>query len=344
MLTIILCTIAIAIAIAAALSLSCCSFVVIGDGYVAFVERLGTFSRQLRPGLHLLLPLIERLRRVNWCYYEETERGGARLTRFTDFRIPVRERIFDPPETGAVTKDRVQVFLNVAVHYRIVDPRKAVYDIEDLYFSMETLIETAIRSTISHITLDEALEGAETIQERVLAELKNIEDEWGLRVGRIRVQNLKTTEALMGATEAMVKAEREARARFVREKAEADAQASKAESQRRILEIEWQTEALRVRSEIEREREKIEGGAATSARAAGIRAKAEADTNEMRNRVDSERIRMMLEAGADTDFLAQVAHAAAFSAFAASEHRGDMVVPFEYARVFGNPVTLRKNV
>ena len=320
-----------------------CSVMTIGDGYVVIVERFGTFERILRPGLHMIYPLIESVRRVNWHFYEDVGYGN-RLTIFRDYRIPTMERIYDPAETEAITKDRIKVFIDMVVHYTITDPKTAVYGLEDLYASIESLIETSVLSVISHITLNDAIEGAGQIEKEVREEIGAVEKSWGITVRRIRIQKLRTTDAIMSATEAAVQAEREAHARCIRERAEADANASQAESRRRIAAIEWETDTLQSRAEMTRERERVEGRAEFEARALEIRATAEASAAELRTRAESARMLRMIEAGATLDYLTEGYRTSAFEAFARNVHRGDMLVPYEFAKVFGNPISLRKNV
>ena len=330
-------------AIAAALVLGSCTFVVINDGYVAFVERLGVYNRTLNPGLHALLPFAERLRRVNWRHVEETE-FGSRAISFADFRIPTMECIYDPPETESVTLDRVKVFVNVSIHYAIADPKKAVYEIRDLYAAMANLIDTSVRSSVARLSLDDAIGGAATIEEAVRAETKIVESDWGLEIRRVRIQEVRATEAIMIATEEMVRSERTSRARFVTQQAESEAAVSKAEADRRVESIAWETALGRTRAETTRATEESEARATARARSLEIESAAEAAAAEIRARAEAGRVRALIEAGADVEYLGRLTHAKAFSDYAANARRGDMLVPYEFARVFGDPATLRRNV
>lgn len=311
------------------------TFIVVTDGHVAVVERFGKFARVLSPGLHILLPVVEATKTVHWTYLEDRGGEGATRTVFRDWRIPISERMFDPPQADAATRDRIPVDIDVVVYYAIVDPKKAVYAIEDLYAALEAHVETAVRTALSHMTLDEATEGAVLIERAIRADLASAEKEWGLSLRKVRIQNLAPSPAISKATEAMVQAQRETEARFAREAADVKTRIAAAEAQRRVATIEWETEEQRTRSVVTRRRLEIESDAEAQKRAALLGAEAQAETAQLLARVDVQRVTEMLAAGATHEYLIKAAEVAAFEALAANPRRGDMVVPIEYARFMG---------
>ena len=319
------------------------SIFLVKEGEIMVIERLGIFNRILSPGLHFIIPIIERPKQVNWTYIEDID-GSRTRTTFKHFRISTIENIFDPPQTEAITHDRVSIFLDTAVYYIIKDPKKALYNISDLYASMETLLLSTTRDTVSHMNLDDITENSNKIEQDIGEGLKKIENAWGLSITRICIQNIKMAPELMTATESMVKAERETKARCIREKAERETNLAQAESRQKIAMIDWETKTLQKRAETEREVEAIESFSTAQVMADKNKADSVEYASERQNHAKSNRIKMMLDAGASPDFLIQETHADSFRIFAENSNRSDMVVPVDFTRIFGNPLTLRKNV
>jgi len=118
------------------------------------IERLGKFRRVCGPGMHLILPVIDRKRRF---------REGGKEHEFID----QRERAVDLPKQIVITKDNVQLQVDSMAYYEITDPKKAVYGVDDVIVAVNQLIKTILRNVIGDTSLQDMLSGREKINHRL---------------------------------------------------------------------------------------------------------------------------------------------------------------------------------
>jgi len=161
------------------------------------VQTLGRYSRTLQPGLNVIIPLIE------W-------------TRAVDMRVLTQEI----PKQQVITKDNVPVSINGVVYYRVTDPQRAIFEVQDYRYAISQYAQAALRDVIGGMTLDGLLAEREqigqAIQKNVAVESKG----WGLEVSGIRVQDVDMPEDLKKMMSRQASAEREKRATIT--KAEGD--------------------------------------------------------------------------------------------------------------------------
>lgn len=234
-------------------------FIVVRQQEVVFVERLGQLQSELGPGVHFLVPFIDCPKQLSWSSNEEVREGGRRPivkhVRRTFTHIPVnRDRVFDFPEIEVVSKDKLPIFINGVLIYRIVDAKKVAYDVEDLTQSMELLLQTYMRDIASHSLLDEAIEGRADFQRQVKERLHNDEQRWGIRISSIDVQSVRCDASIQEANVQLIAEKRKAQALDEKVKADRAAKLSELETQRALKEQEYRMAAEEEDAALERRR------------------------------------------------------------------------------------------
>jgi len=156
------------------------------------VFRLGRVIQLKGPGLILLLPIIDRM-----------------------VKVALRTITMDVPSQDVITKDNVTVKVNAVVYFRVVDPIRAVIEIEDYYFATSQIAQTTLRSVLGQSHLDELLSKRDEIN----AELQRIIDQqtepWGIKVSAVEVKNVDLPVEMQRAIAKQAEAERERRAKVI---------------------------------------------------------------------------------------------------------------------------------
>ena len=188
------------------------------------VERLGKYQRTVDSGLHIIIPLIDKLTKVD-----------------------MRENVVDVPPQEVITKDNVVVTVDAVVYYEATDPVKLVYNVANFYVAATKLAQTNLRNVIGEMQLDESLTSREQINLALRQILDDATDKWGVRVVRVELQRI---EPPMDVTEAMhrqMKAERTRRAVILEADGDKQAAITRAEGSKQsaILEAEGQAEAIK---------------------------------------------------------------------------------------------------
>jgi len=188
------------------------SFYLVNQAEVIIIERLGKFSRVLTPGLHMVVPFMERPRSVLWSYVQEVE--GKRHYRFTKAfeRFDLRESVYDFPRQNVITKDNVTMEINALLYYQITDPKSAVYEIDNLPQAIEQLTQTTLRDIVGSLKLDETLTSRAQINDRLRIILDEATDKWGVKVNRVELKEINPPADIRHAMEKEMRAERDRRA------------------------------------------------------------------------------------------------------------------------------------
>lgn len=177
------------------------------------VERFGRFDRILGPGMHVIVPFIERPRQVLWSYIVP-EAGGRKYVRFSKMidRLDLRESVYDFPKQNVITKDNVTMEINALLYYQITEPKAAVYEVYNLPEAIEKLTQTTLRNVIGSMDLDESLVSRDRINERLRLILDEATDKWGVKVNRVELQEVNPPADIRHAMEKQMRAERDRRA------------------------------------------------------------------------------------------------------------------------------------
>lgn len=187
------------------------------------VERLGKYVGTLNPGLNLINPLLSRISK----------------------KVDIRERVLDMPRQGIITSDNAILEVDGVVYFKVMDPYKSFYGIQDLEWAIMNLAQTTLRSIMGKMTLDESLSLREKINKELLIVLDDATDSWGTKITRVELKDIAPPAELAKAMALQLKAERERRARVL--EAEAKKEAAEKEAQgvklAQILEAEARKEA-----------------------------------------------------------------------------------------------------
>jgi regulator of protease activity HflC (stomatin/prohibitin superfamily) len=253
------------------------SIKVVPQSETRVIERLGRFHSVLNPGLNIILPFIDKAKVV---YTRRVENGlnGRLLVRVaTTPVIDLREQVYDFPSQQVITRDNVTTEINALLYFQIVDPKKAVYEIDNLPNAIEKLTQTSLRNVIGELELDETLTSRDTINSRLQTILDDATNKWGVKVNRVELQDITPPESVRVAMEKQMQAERNRRAEILnaegekkslilRSEGEKESQINRAEavkqaeilhaeglSRAKILQAEAEAEAIRRVSEAVRE-------------------------------------------------------------------------------------------
>lgn len=179
------------------------ALVIIPQSETKIVERLGRYHATLEPGINLIIPFVDRAKEV-----VVLSRGRYAYSNTID----LREQVYDFPKQNVITKDNVQTEINALLYFQIVDPLKAVYEINNLPNAIEKLTQTTLRNIIGELELDETLTSRDTINTKLRAVLDDATDKWGVKVNRVELQDITPPESVLTAMEKQMQAERNKRA------------------------------------------------------------------------------------------------------------------------------------
>jgi regulator of protease activity HflC (stomatin/prohibitin superfamily) len=201
------------------------------------IERLGRYVRTADPGLVLIIPFLDKIRKVD-----------------------MREQVVDVPPQEVITKDNVVVTVDAIVFYEATDPVKLVYNIADFFMAATKLAQTNLRNVIGEMELDEALVSREVINTKLREVLDDATDKWGVRVVRVELKRIDPPVDVTQAMHRQMKAEREKRANILEAEGFRQAKILEAEGERqsRILEAEGEASAIQAVADAQRYKLQIE--------------------------------------------------------------------------------------
>lgn len=124
----------------------------------------------------------------------------------------MREAVYDFPRQNVITKDNVSISINALLYFQIVDPKSAVYEIQNLPDAIEKLTQTNLRNLVGQLDLDESLVSRDKINHELRAILDDATNKWGVKVNRVELQDIIPPTDIQSAMEKQMKAERDRRA------------------------------------------------------------------------------------------------------------------------------------
>jgi len=178
------------------------------------VERLGRFHSVLPPGINFIIPFIDRPKQI----YQRTVKvynGRPYVAMATTNIIDLREQVYDFPSQQVITRDNVTTEINALLYFQIVDPKKSVYEIDNLPNAIEKLTQTSLRNVIGELELDETLTSRDTINSKLQVILDEATNKWGVKVNRVELQDITPPESVRVAMEKQMQAERNRRAEIL---------------------------------------------------------------------------------------------------------------------------------
>ena len=204
--------IALGIVALAALFVGTNSFKIVGQAEVMVIERLGRFNRVARSGLNILVPFVDRPRTIDVRVFDTDVNGVKRVRAGSTARIDLREQVLNFPSQPVITKDNVTIDIDAVIYYRVADPQKATYAVQNLPFALETLTRTTLRNIVGEMELDQTLGSRDTINKRMRDVIEEASIGWGVDVTRVELQAIEPPRDIQQSMELQMRAERERRA------------------------------------------------------------------------------------------------------------------------------------
>ena len=239
---------------------------IVPQAYAYVVERLGAYQGTWSVGLHIKMPLIDRVAK----------------------KINLKEQVVDFAPLPVITKDNVTMRIDTVVFFQITDPKLFAYGVENPIMAIENLTATTLRNIIGDLELDQTLTSRETINTKMRASLDEATDPWGIKVNRVELKNIIPPAEIQNAMERQMKAERERREAVTRAEGEKKASVTVAEGKKEaaILEAQAEKQSAILRAEAQKEKMIRE-------------AEGEAEAILKVQQATADGIRMIREAGAD---------------------------------------------
>ena len=168
--------------------------------HACVVERLGKFRQVLVPGMHFLIPFVDRV-----AYRHET-----------------REQVFNIPHQSCISRDDTQISVDGLLYIKVMDGEKASYGIEDYRVAAVNLAQTTVRSEVGKLSLSQTFSEREALNEIIVREIDHASEPWGIKVLRYEVMNITPSQNVIATLEKQMEAERQKRAEITRANAERD--------------------------------------------------------------------------------------------------------------------------
>ncbi len=200
------------------------------------VERLGRYQRTLKPGLNLLVPMVETVRT----------------------KVDLREQVVSFPPQPVITSDNLVVSIDTVLYFKVVDPVRATYEISNFLQGIEQLTVTTLRNVIGSLDLEKTLTSREEINRHLSVVLDETTGRWGVKVTRVEIKAIEPPTSIRDSMEKQMRAERDRRAAILTAEgvkqsqiltAEGEKQAAvlraDGDRQARILQAEGQAKAIK---------------------------------------------------------------------------------------------------
>ncbi len=196
---------------------------VVPQGYAYTVENFGRFTRTLSPGLHFLVPIVERV-------------GN---------QVNMKEQVIDIPSQDVITRDNAMVRVDGVAFFQVLDAGRSAYAVDNLELAIINLTMTNVRTVMGSMDLDELLSNRDTINAKLLNVVDAATEAWGVKVTRIEIKDIAPPRDLVDSMARQMKAEREKRAQILESEGLRQAAILKAEGEKQavVLEAEGRREA-----------------------------------------------------------------------------------------------------
>ena len=177
---------------------------------VFVIERFGKFQSSKEAGLNFILPFVDRI---------SADRS-------------LKEQAVDVPQQSAITKDNISLGVDGVLYFRVVDPYKATYGVDDYLFAVTQLAQTTMRSELGKMELDKTFEERDLLNTSIVSAINDAAGPWGIQVLRYEIKDIVPPQSVMEAMEAQMKAERVKRAQILESEGDRQAAINRAEGEK----------------------------------------------------------------------------------------------------------------
>lgn len=174
------------------------------------IERFGKFQSTKEAGLNFIMPFIDRI---------SADRS-------------LKEQAVDIQEQSAITKDNISLMVDGVLYFRVMDPYKATYGVEDYVFAVTQLAQTTMRSELGKMELDKTFEERDILNTKIVTSINQAAGPWGIQVMRYEIKDIIPPGSIMEAMEAQMKAERVKRAQILESEGDRQAAINRAEGEK----------------------------------------------------------------------------------------------------------------
>lgn len=277
---------------------------IVPQGYNWTIESFGRYTRTLSPGLHILIPVMERV----------------------GYKMNMKEQVMDIASQDVITRDNAMVRVDGVNFYQVLNAAKAAYEVEGLESAIMNLTMTNVRTVMGSMDLDELLSNRDSINAKLLHVVDLATEAWGIKVTRIEIKDIAPPRDLVDSMARQMKAEREKRAQILESEGLREAAILKAQGERQadILRAEGEKQAAVLAAEGRKE--------------AAFR---EAEARERAAQAEAEATRMVSQAIASGDvhainYFVANNYMKALEAIAKSPNQKILMMPLEASSVIGS--------
>jgi regulator of protease activity HflC (stomatin/prohibitin superfamily) len=205
------------------------SIIFVPQNRAYLIERFGKYQSTREAGLNFILPFIDRI-------------GSDRS---------LKEQAVDVPSQSAITKDNISLSVDGVLYFRVLDPYKASYGVDDYLFAVTQLAQTTMRSELGKMELDKTFEERDVLNTNIVASINEAAGPWGIQVLRYEIKDIVPPQSIMEAMEAQMKAERVKRAQILESEGDRQSAINVAEGQKQsvVLQAEAQKEEQILRAQ-----------------------------------------------------------------------------------------------
>lgn len=171
------------------------------------VFTMGKYTRMWNPGWHILIPIFQRL-----------------------VKVDIRVKAVDVPNQEAITKDNIPISINAVIYFRVKDPSKAVLEVEDFFFAVGQLAQTSMRNAVGEVQLNELLSKKKQVSDSIKLAVDTVSEQWGVDVQSVELKDIVLPESLKRTLAKVAEAEREKQAVIINSEGEVGAAANMAKA------------------------------------------------------------------------------------------------------------------
>lgn len=221
---------------------------IVQQSQTVVVERLGSYSRTLKPGINFIVPFIDQPRAIKIRRYESAGLGSKELEPriIEETKLDTRETVLNFPAQPVFTKDNGSVRIDGALYFQIEEPVKAVYAVENLVLAVETLTKTTLRSVVGEMDLDQLFSSRDEINLKLAAVMDEAGNKWGVKINRVELQDISVPENVEESMLKQIAAERSRRAAVAEANGNREAEILRAEGEKAaaILRAQGERQAI----------------------------------------------------------------------------------------------------